>query len=217
MLSEVTKGLYLSRTRTLYFISEPVREVDDTIQINAFGQLGDEVPLAHAVVHALQHQHFPHLFAPTSFPENHSDASTALQAAIEGSATLAAAKTLGYMGRPRDPGKVIADSLSTGPLKSEDPLLHQRMSFPYTYSYRMAYYAEKDLLDSPPASTEQVIHDRERPFLAINLSILQVIATKQGCRTLSQDTMGELGASLWLKKNRRDSNPRATEGWDGDR
>lgn len=152
LLSRVTTGLYLRNRRTLFLISEPARGRDGSIHLSSLGELGDEVTLAHEVVHALQHQHFPHLFDRGAFSENQADAAAALQAAIEGAATFAAAKTLGFMGAPRDPDEVISDPLPRGPLDDEHPLVREEMSFPYTYGYRIAYFEGTRLLESPPAS-----------------------------------------------------------------
>jgi hypothetical protein len=220
-LSRSVAGLYLPETRMFYLVSERRRGRDGSIHFRPFGELSSEVTLAHEVVHALQHQHFPHLFEPGAFPKRQSDAAVALRAAIEGTATLAAANTLGYMGGPRDPDEVISDSLREGPLDDEHPLARERTAFPYTYGYRIAYEDGKKLLESPPASTEQVIHPegrgRRRPFLAFDFTSLKKDLQKHNCRKLSEDTMGELGISLWLRNIQSDIDVSAAEGWDGDR
>jgi hypothetical protein len=221
LLSRSVTGLYRRNTRTLYLVSERARGRDGSIHLRSFGELSNEVTLAHEVVHALQHQHFPHLFESGVFPKNQADSVAALQAAIEGAATFAAANTLGFLGGPRDPDEVISDSLREGPFDDEHPLVRERMSFPYTYGYRIAYYEGKKLLESPPASTEQIIHlegrGRRRPFVAIDFSDLRKALQKHDCRNLSEDTMGELGISLWLRSIHPATDASAAEGWDGDR
>jgi hypothetical protein len=91
--------------------------------------------------------------------------------------------------------------------------------FPYTYGYRLAYYEGQKVLESPPASTEQVIHiqGRRRAFLAVDLSDFAVLLETLGCRVLYQDTMGELVLSLWLRSLDSTTDPSVWEGWDGDR
>ena len=220
--SRVTEGLYLPRTHILYLINEPARGRDGEIHLSSLGNLDDEITLAHEVIHALQHQHFPHLFEPAaSLPQNQADADAALRAAIEGSATFTAISTLGYLGVPRDPDEVIADSLVGGPLDAADPVVREHMSFPYTYGYRLAYHEGMEILASPPASTEQVIHldvvPRRRPFLAIDLSGLREDAEALGCSYSAEDTLGELGISLWLRTALATTDASVAEGWDGDR
>jgi NAD(P)-dependent dehydrogenase (short-subunit alcohol dehydrogenase family) len=221
LFSRVSTGAYLSRSRSLYLVSEPARGKDGALHPSELGDLGDEVTLAHEVVHALQHQHFPHLFGPSAYPNDQTDANAALQAAIEGSATLAAASSLGYLGGPRDPDEVVSEPPSAGALEGEHPLLRERFDFPYTYGYRLAHHDGWDLLESPPASTEQVIHldwlGRRRPFLAIDLSDVRDDVRQHGCRGHSQDTMGELGVSLWLRDLRSETDANVAQGWDGDR
>jgi hypothetical protein len=92
--------------------------------------------------------------------------------------------------------------------------------FPYTYGYRLAYHEGQKVLESPPASTEQVIHiqsGRRRAFLAIDLSDFATLLETMGCRVLYQDTMGELVVSLWLRSLDSTTDPSVWEGWDGDR
>ena len=220
-LSRMTMGLYRTNQRTIYLINELPRGEDGSYYLSTWGELGDEITLAHEVIHALQHQHYPHLFEPNALSTRHTDAATALQAAIEGTATYGAANTLGFLGGPRPPDQVLVDSSRQGAESDETPLVYDRVSFPYTYGYRMAFYEGTELLETPPASTEQVIHfeeDGERPsFLAIDLSPLNPIFQTHTCRALWEDTMGELGISLWMQSLNPTIDASVAQGWDGDR
>jgi hypothetical protein len=221
LLLRTARGVYLHDTRTLYLVDEHARGKDGEIHLGTLGDLGNEITLTHEVVHALQHQNYPHLFDRDAFPRNHRDAAVALGAALEGNATFAAANSLGFIGRPRLPGPPGLDAREGGPLSSEDPLAREQISFAYEYGYRIAYYEGRELLDEPPASTEQVIHwersgDR-RPFSAIDLSELRRTLEERYCGSRSENTMGELGISHWLRVLLPTTDASAAEGWDGDR
>ena len=96
LLSRSATGLYIPKTETLYVISEAPQSEDGGIYLNSLGDLGNEVTLAHEVVHALQHQHYPDLFEPDEAVwQQQADANIALQAAVEGDANLWAAQSFG--------------------------------------------------------------------------------------------------------------------------
>jgi hypothetical protein len=223
LLSRSATGLYIPRTETLYVVSEAAQSEDGGIYLNSLGDLGNEVTLAHEVVHALQHQHYPDLFEPDEAVWRHqADANIALQAAVEGDANLWAAQSFGFLGRARDPEEVLAFSRDSKfePLSDVSILLRERVTFPYTYGYRFAYHKGKKGLKFPPASTEQVIHiesDRGNAFLAIDLSDFGRSLETKGCRVVFEDTMGELTLSLWLRSFDSTIDQRVWEGWDGDR
>ena len=200
--SRSVAGLYVREKQTVYVISEHARSEMGGIYLKSLGDLDDEVTLVHEVVHALQHMHYPELFEPdAAIWQQQSDAAIALQAALEGDASLWSAQSLGFLGKPRDPEEVLAfyrDSRFS-PLRDAPTLVRERLEFPYTYGYRFAYHEGKKGLKSPPASTEQVIHvksEKRRAFLAIDLSDFARSLETTGCRVLSQDTMGELALSL---------------------
>jgi len=223
LLSRSTAGLYVPKKQSLYVVSEPARSQKGGIFLNSLGNLGDEVTLAHEIVHALQHQHYPEIFetdVPTWLQQ--ADATIALQAAVEGDANLWAAQSLGFMGRARDPEEVLELSHDSkfSPLSDAPNLTRERLEFPYIYGYRFAYSQGKESLKPPPASTEQVIHIKKNgrtAFLAIDLSDVANMVEGTGCRVQFQDTMGELVLSLWLRSFDSSTDKRTWEGWDGDR
>jgi hypothetical protein len=222
LLSRTTAGLYVPEDKTLYIVDEPVRSAAGGIHLDSLGSLGKEVTLAHEVIHALQHQHYPNLFEPdeTLWPQQ-TDATLALQAAKEGDATLWAAQSVGLLGKARDPEDVIeASREAVGPLADAPALVRELTVFPYTYGYRFAYYEGTAGLASPPASTEQILHvenQGRRDFQAIDLSPFARSVEPEGCRVLYQDTMGELTLSLWLRSLDPTVTPNIWDGWDGDR
>jgi hypothetical protein len=222
LLSRSAAGLYSPRQQTLYIVSEPARSEKGGIYLNSLGSLGDELTLAHEVVHALQHQHYPEAFTEDSLWQQQADANTALQAAIEGDANLRAAQSMGLLARARDPEEVIELSRDRTfqPLSDRSALVHERVVFPYIYGYRFAYHEGKNGLKTLPASTEQIIHIKTKgrsPFLATDLSQFSRMAETMGCRTIFEDTMGELLVSLWLRSLNSRIDQAAWNGWDGDR
>jgi hypothetical protein len=222
LLSRSAAGLYLPSKETLYLVSEPARSEKGNIYLNSMGNLGNELTLAHEVVHALQHQHFPEAFEENFVWQQQADANMALQAAIEGDASLRAAQSMGLLGRARDPEEVIKFSRDRKfqALSEESSLVHERVNFPYTYGYRFAYHEGKNGLKTLPASTEQILHIETKgrsPFLVLELSEFATMVETIGCRIIFQDSMGEFLLSLWLRSLNSTIDETAWEGWDGDR
>ncbi len=222
LLSRTATGLYVSQRKILYIVSQQAQSARGGIYLDSLGTIGQEVTLAHEVIHALQHQHYPKLFEPDEviwLQQN--DASLALQAAKEGDATLWAAQSLGFLGRAKDPEDVLkAAQDGIGSFSDAPPLIREQTLFPYTYGYRFAYHEGRLGLESPPASTEQIIHpesQRRRDFQAINLAEFARSIEAEGCRVLDQDTMGELTLSLWLRTLDSTVPQDVWDGWDGDR
>jgi hypothetical protein len=222
LLSRSVGGLYIPRKETLYIVSEPARSASGAIYLNSLGPARDELTLAHEVVHALQHQHFPEAFTEDSIWQQQADANAAWQAAIEGDATLHSAQSIGFLGRARDPDELIelARDSRFEPLSDAATLVRERIQFPYTYGYRFAFHEGKSGLKSLPASTEQIIHIQTKgrsPFLAIDLSEALRMTESTGCRVIFQDSMGELLLSLWFRSLDPATEQAVWNGWDGDR
>lgn len=104
LFSRIVTGIYVPEKKTLYIVSQHALSARGGLYLSSLGTLGHEVTLAHEVIHALQHQHYPTLFETNEalWPQ-HTDATLALQAAKEGDATLWAAQSLGFLGRAKDP------------------------------------------------------------------------------------------------------------------
>ena len=222
LLSRTVAGLYRPETKTLYLVGEHARSAKGGIHLNSLGTFGDEMTLAHEVIHALQHLHYPELFEPDQAVwQQQTDATLALQAAKEGDASLWAAQSFGFLGHAKDPEEVLElQRDDSGPLSDVPKLVRQLTTFPYIYGYRFAYHEGKLDLALPPASTEQVIHlerNGRQAFQAMDLSGFARSLEIEGCRVLYQDTMGELILSLWLQSFDSTLTPTISEGWDGDR
>jgi hypothetical protein len=223
-------GLYVPERRKLFLVRQRAVSPDGTIHLESSADLAGDVTLAHEVTHSLQHMHHPELFEgdEEAIWSQQADAAAALQAAIEGHASYCAAKSLGFLGGPRDPEEVIESAerdaeAGFGPFARVPVRVRKRLEFPYVFGYRLAYREERDVLASPPASTEQVLHPERRgrrPFLAVDLVPFADWLASRGCRVLAHDSMGELGLSLWLgdlASPTDPADPRAWEGWNGDR
>ena len=221
--SEEVVGLYLPTTRTLYLVDDArtswsVRVISALMRRD----LERELILSHELVHFLQHQAFPELMDADPFWKSQDDVTSALQAALEGDALH-----YGFASLEIDPP--AADDLREaleeedlqrrhGALAEAPALLRLTVAFPYAYGYGLSLREGRELLASPPASTEQVLHPdkRHEPFQAIDLSALRA-ALPAGCRELYQDTLGELGLSVLLRDLGASDQSQAWEGWDGDR
>lgn len=222
LLSRIVTGIYVPEKKTLYIVGQHALSARGGLYLNSLGTIGNEVTLAHEVIHALQHQHYPKLFDTNEalWPQQ-TDATLALHAAIEGDATLWAAQSLGFLGRARDPEDVLSSAQDEmNSVSDAEPLLREQTVFPYTYGYRFAYLEGRTGLEVPPASTEQILHPesgRRRDFQAINLSNYVHSIETDGCRVLHQDTMGEFTISLWLRRFDPTIPQHVWDGWDGDR
>lgn len=222
LMSRIVTGIYVPEKKTLYIVSQHAMSARGGLYLNSLGTIGNEVTLAHEVIHALQHQHYPKLFDTDEahWPQQ-ADATLALHAAKEGDATLWAAQSLGFLGRARAPEDVLSSAQDgMNSLSDVQPLLREQTVFPYTYGYRFAYIEGRTGLEVPPASTEQVLHPesgKRRDFQAINLSNYAHSIETDGCRILHQDTMGEFTISLWLRTFDPTIPEHVWDGWDGDR
>jgi hypothetical protein len=221
--SEEVVGLYLPTTQTLYLVQDPHSPWSVRVSSALLRRdLERELILSHELVHFLQHQAFPALMDADPFWKSQDDVTSALQAALEGDALH-----YGFASLEIDPP--AADDLREalekedrqrrhGALAEAPALLRLTVAFPYAYGYGLSLREGRELLASPPASTEQVLHPdkRHEPFQAIDLSALRA-ALPEGCRERYQDTLGELGLSVLLRDLGASDHPQAWEGWDGDR
>jgi hypothetical protein len=155
------------------------------------------------------------------------DATTAVQAALEGDAVRYgyAALLVGTTGSLPDPDQLRealeaeAQATTKGALAEAPALLRLTLTFPYSRGYPLSVAEGTDLLDDPPATTEQVIHAERRraDFEVVDLAPL-VAALPPGCESLGQNTLGELGVWVLLQDlGGAAISAAASEGWDGDR
>jgi hypothetical protein len=222
---EEVAGFYVSDTRTLYVVEDlrmpfPVRLLSALLRRD----LLREAVLSHEVVHLLQHRAAPGLFTIDDWTEQ-DDASEAVQAALEGDAThfgLLAVLAGDPSGLP-DPAELErsfdAAARGEGTLAEAPALVRLTLTFPYAGGYPLSLAEGPALLDDPPVSTEQVLHAERRRanFQVADLAALEA-ALPEGCESLGQNTLGELGISVLLSDlGAAAQSAAASDGWDGDR
>ncbi len=222
-------GIYSPQRKALFVVYDPPRSLEQgALRLGTTShELQDDLTLAHEIVHALQHMHYPDLFDLDNPMWRHqSDAAFAAKAAIEGEAVIVSLQSrLGYRGALLPPDeyqeRVLGAARSPGfdPLERVPLLVREGQVYPYAYGYRLAWHEGRKLLRSPPASSEQVLHRKQRRerFLAIDLSLYRDQLSQRGCELLIEDTIGELSLSLLLRSYQALIDPGAWEGWDGDR
>lgn len=198
----------------------------------------DAMTIAHEVVHALQDQHFD-LWALAQRTHSN-DVAAALQALIEGDATL----SMLHFGRGADlPASAVHQYVDEGydlrrvpagtPLARLPRILQAGLIFPYAEGthFAAALFAAGGLqaLDAayadPPLSTEQILHPERYlgahrdPPLDVEMPDLSH-ALGPGWRASFDDVVGELGTRLLLEEHLGAEHPglrAAAEGWGGDR
>jgi hypothetical protein len=159
---------------------------------------------------------------PDWMPKNSDDLEAAIQAALEGDAMRFAFDTTGL--QPPTPEQWAArldersSGLEGGALAEAPALIRLAFDFPYVRGYAMAWREEFQLLEAPPISTEQAMHDDRRleAFLQLDLTKLED-RLPAGCRALQRNTVGELQISVLFRDLSEDPDPAIWEGWNGDR
>ena len=221
-------GFYVPSERRLYLVRDASRPFGVAAASWLLRRdLGREMPLAHEIVHALQHEMHPELFGHDRFAVVQDDVEVGLQAAREGHATWYGVAAMQAIGDPPAP-EPFADAIRkdvasrrAGTLAEAPALLRMTMFIPYTEGYRLAADERGALLDDPPVSSEQILHPERRrePFEAIDLAALQA-ELPAACRFVIENSAGELGIAVLLgdlAATDRTPPASASEGWAGDR
>ncbi len=221
-------GFYLPETGMLYVVEEvPVPFAMRIASLLLRRDLVREAVLTHELVHLFQHRAQPSVFDFLGWLDQ-DDATAAVQAAVEGDATH-----YGYLAvlqpgnenllpAPADLQASVQSDLAErteGALVNAPGLLRLTLTFPYVQGYPLSLDEGTELLDDPPASTEQVLHAERRraAFQVVNLAGLEH-ALPEGCESLGQNTLGELGIWVLLSDlGAADAADAASVGWDGDR
>jgi hypothetical protein len=88
----------------------------------------------------------------------------------------------------------------------------------YSLGYRLATLEASLLLESPPISTEQLLHldRRKEGFVATSLEALRA-DLPAACLFVHENTMGELGVRTLLRRYDVGGADAAAAGWNGDR
>jgi hypothetical protein len=181
-----------------------------------------EFALSHEIIHLLQHQAYPELMDPDWMPKNSDDLEAAIQAALEGDAMRFSFDAIGMRAPMPEEWMALLDGqfpgLEGSALAEAPALIRLTFDFPYARGYAMAWQEKFSLLESPPISTEQALHDDRRfeAFLQMDLTELED-RLPANCRTLQRNTVGELQLSALFRDLSEDPNPAIWGGWNGDR
>ena len=193
--------------------------------------------MAHELTHALQDQHFD--LRPYLSPiKEHSDATTARQAVVEGDAVLTMMQySFSAMGLDVDQIGNVSGAIrqalelsnSKYPVFGSAPVyLRESLMFPYTAGADFALARKHQggwkhvsaVFSNLPKSTEQIIHPEKYPSDApqpIDLAGLAK-ALPRGWKEVHTDVLGEFGVQLlFVSKPGGAAGVRAAAGWDGDR
>jgi hypothetical protein len=219
VLGEQVLGFYDQDSRRMHLIAEAVEPTASA-----------RVVFAHEYTHALQDANFD--LATLDPPDtDNDDRSAAIQAVVEGDATLlmslytrqalTAAEQLEFL---RSQSESDGQALAAAPLVMREELL-----FPYQDGLRFVlqqyraggFGAVDNLYRDPPASTEQVLHPekyaaREAP---VAVSLLDLAGALGGSwRQTVENTLGELDLRILVEQHAdRAAAERAAAGWGGDR
>lgn len=179
-------GLYDPRNGSMYV-------VDDVQE----GELSTAT-VVHELVHALQHQHFPGLFALQQGLRHNDDVATAIAAAIEGDASFTMLDRIPWARRDLQSAEAIRDQMLAelrfpeSKLAEVPRLLRASLLFGYAYGTPIAarQYAQSgnagldSLLTDPPLSTLRAIQpEAAQPveFVQLPLAALKAALEPAGC------------------------------------
>jgi hypothetical protein len=215
-------GIYLPSSGELLLVSEDTRRESGSLPAVSRSDSQTEFALSHEIIHLLQHQAYPRLMDPDWLPTNSDDLEAAIQAALEGDAMRFAFDACGL--QPPTPEEwtvqLAAQShdLEGSAIAEAPALLRLTFEFPYARGYALAWKESFQLLESPPISTEQAMHDDRRleAFLHMDLAELEARLPAE-CRILQRNNVGELQISVLFRDLSENPNPAIWEGWNGDR
>jgi hypothetical protein len=216
LYSENVLGYYNHDDKKMYVVSGQT----------TFGP-AEKVTLAHEFTHALQDQYFD-LHKVEAGTEDNGDYSLAVEALIEGDATLTMVLYARTYLSPEELFE-LQNSDTSGSLDRAPLVVREEVGFPYNegalFALRLyqsgGYDAVNAVFRDPPKSTEQIIHPgkylaHEQP-IAVPLPDLAA-ALGPGWTQLRSDVLGELDVRILLEQF-LDPNvaARGAEGWGGDR
>ena len=218
MMNEQLAGYYDTRTQKFHTTSRV-----DRLQL--------QTVMAHELTHALQDQHFG-LSKLEKWPKHDSDARLAMQALVEGDATLAMTQYTA-----RNPLRALA-LLASGVMSHNSSqafmaapsVLQESLTFPYVkgMSFASALHARggwpqvNAAFRNLPASSEQILHPekyfiREAPTKVTHKDLTPALG--KGWKLLDHDVNGEFGLQIILQEHLKDlyTSAEAAAGWAGDR
>jgi len=225
VMNNEVAGLYVPADEALYLVRDISRPF--TLRFFSFILRRDlvmEAVLSHEIVHLLQHRAHPSLLEFALGHRNQDDLDLAIQSALEGDATRYSLEAMGIPAARLPPEKMKKHfeeemkSSSHSVFVDAPALIRLTLGFPYVEGYRLSYSEGFNLLDNPPASTEQALHPSRRyePFWVFDLGEA-IAALPPGCVFEHANTLGELQMSVLFRDLGDAQAPAAWEGWDGDR
>jgi hypothetical protein len=216
-------GIYVPSSEELLLVSDArAPGVSGVFSAMSRRDFQTEFALSHEIIHLLQHQAYPELMDPDWMPKNSDDLEAAIQAALEGDAMRFSFDAIDLRAPlPEEWAALLAGQfpgLEGGALAEAPALIRLTFEFPYARGYAIAWREEFRLLESPPISTEQALHDdrRREAFLQMDLTELED-RLPADCRTLQRNTVGELQISVLFRDLLEAPDPATWEGWNGDR
>ncbi len=219
LYTEQIAGYYDIETKKLYVISN-----------GGSLSVSDKITFAHEVTHALQDQHYD-LEGLDELAGDDSEYSAALTSLIEGDAVLlqSAYYWTGLSQRERDIFAQESEQTDSDSYDEAPPYLQQSLIFPYDYGLEFVLYlynngawdAVDAAYDSPPKSTEQIIHPDK--YMAaddpvpVTLPDLETLLGEDWI-TIEEGTVGEFDLRMTLEAfiEPSEDTESAAAGWGGD-
>jgi hypothetical protein len=207
------------------------------VDLDSFG-INDRLTYAHEYAHALQDQNFDfmHKMAYTNDScDNFPDRCSAIQALIEGDATLTEQLWQNATYTREDINEYISTSGYGSFVKYQTDYFMDEMAFPYHYGLEFVHSlydqggwpAVNAAYGNPPQTSEQILHPQKYPAekaLAVLLPEKVGSAVPEGFVSWNQSTMGEWELFVTMSNGNHSSinstgldAAQATSGWGGDR
>lgn len=244
--AEEVAAFYDPKTKTMHLIEEPKTDVKKptTFLERLFGKTGEfdkdenKTVIAHELTHALADQHYD-LDALQEAIKKDDDRSLALDALIEGEATLAMFGVGMDDWKGEDIVRLPAERMeftfnllapfmpvmSAGKaLRDAPPIISESMIFPYfkgmifcaKLTNQGGWAAIDEVYRNPPLSTEQILHPekyRLKPDFPMTID-LGTLRAGDGWKEIGRNVLGEMQTAIMLRKH---GGKTAAAGWDGDR
>jgi hypothetical protein len=244
--SEEVAAFYDPKTKTMHLIEEPKAQAKQPAGLlerlfgkkPGFDKDENKTVIAHELTHALADQHYD-IDALQKAVKKDDDRSLALDALIEGEATLAMfgagmddwdgndvihlpAENLAWTFRLLSP---FLSFLGGGAaLRGAPPIVAESLVFPYfqgmvfcaALTNTGGWAAIDEAYRDPPLSTEQILHPekyRSQPDYPMEID-LGVLDAGDGWKEVGRNVLGEMQLAVML---RRHAGKAAAAGWDGDR
>jgi hypothetical protein len=244
--AEEVAAFYDPKTKTMHLIEEPKTAEKKAPGFferlfgkkSGFDKDENKTVIAHELTHALADQHYD-LDAMQEVVKKDDDRSLALDALIEGEATLAMfgagmddwngeeiirlpAERMEFTFNLLAPFMPVMGAGKA--LRDAPPIISESMIFPYfrgmVFCAKVAnlggWAAIDDVYRNPPLSTEQVLHPekyRVKPDFPMTIE-MGTLKPGDGWKEVGRNVLGEMQMAVMLRKH---GGKTAAAGWDGDR